>query len=190
MDGFKPSTKNRPDFIPDGFLPFMDGLKPSRNGDFFVVIQALDWEENIFSNVSHTSREEKRLITWERIFSDKEERMTLKIAWSCWVQILNSGLTMMEDGEVEEEDETVINWLGHGWLATINKTKKVVGFYMRKNLCFPYKVLFSSEFENALMIERDYRGWVRRILRGKIYVGGGRIFRVSHGWCELMALIP
>lgn len=37
MDGFKPSTKNRLDFIPDGFLPFMDGLKSSTNGDFFVV---------------------------------------------------------------------------------------------------------------------------------------------------------
>jgi hypothetical protein len=38
MDGFKPSTKNRLDFIPDGFFPSMDGLKPSRNGVFFVVI--------------------------------------------------------------------------------------------------------------------------------------------------------
>jgi hypothetical protein len=35
QDGFKPSTKNRLDFIPDSFLPFMDDLKPSRNGDFF-----------------------------------------------------------------------------------------------------------------------------------------------------------
>lgn len=34
LNGFKPSTKNRLDFIPNGFLPFIDDLNPSRNGIF------------------------------------------------------------------------------------------------------------------------------------------------------------
>jgi hypothetical protein len=31
LDGFKPSRINRLDFVPDVFLPFLDGLKPSKN---------------------------------------------------------------------------------------------------------------------------------------------------------------
>jgi hypothetical protein len=34
LNSFKPSTKNHLDFIPNGFLPFIDDLKQSRNGIF------------------------------------------------------------------------------------------------------------------------------------------------------------
>jgi hypothetical protein len=33
----KPFRINRLDFVLDGFLPILDGLKPSRNLEFFVV---------------------------------------------------------------------------------------------------------------------------------------------------------
>jgi len=36
LDVLKPSKKNRLKLIPDGFLAFLDGLKPSRIWFFFL----------------------------------------------------------------------------------------------------------------------------------------------------------